>query len=117
MYGDLVDFMNIDILLSPPIAFVIFLAVCYALFFLCGLIAPKSVDKGGKLESYACGEDMPGQKIQFGYDTFFLFAIFFTIMHVAALVVATVPAGMIVFFGIFYLCTIFIAVLSLLTRN
>ena len=88
-----------DILLSPPIAFVLFLIAAALLFRLGRRMAPKSNAVGGKLTSYACGEDMPGQKIQFGYRLFFFVALFFTIMHVAALVIATVPTGKIVLFA------------------
>ena len=42
-------------------------------------------------------------KLQFGYRLFFFIALFFTMMHVAALVIATIPGGKIVFFGIIYL--------------
>lgn len=106
-----------SILLSPPVAFLIILMLCYLLYLAAAALAPKLKNTGGKLKSYACGEDMPGKKIQFGYETFFLFAIFFTMMHVAALVIATIPSGMIVFFGVFYLFMIFISVLALVIRG
>ena len=111
--------MNIvsDIFLSPPIAFVVFLLLSYLLYLWAGLIAPKGNKEGGKLKTYACGEDIPGFKIQFGYRMFFFIALFFTMMHVAALVVATLPKGPFVFFGIFYLGMIFLSVLALITRE
>ena len=46
---------------------------------------------GGKRKAYACGEDMKENRVQPNYNQFFPFAFFFTIMHVLALVVATVP--------------------------
>lgn len=107
----------IDILLSPPIAFVIFLGLGYLIYFFAGLLAPKVNKTGGKLSTYACGEDIPGYKIQFGYRLFFFVALFFTMMHVAALVVATLPTGPVVYFGIFYLAMIFLSVLALITRS
>ncbi len=80
-------------------------------------MAPKLTNTGGKLTSYACGEDMPGTKIQFGYRLFFFVALFFTIMHVAALVIATVPAGKIALFAVLYLAVVFLSVLALITRS
>jgi NADH-quinone oxidoreductase subunit A len=80
-------------------------------------MAPKLTDTGGKLTSYACGEDMPGTKIQFGYRLFFFVALFFTIMHVAALVIATAPAGKIALFAVLYLAVVFLSVLALITRS
>jgi NADH-quinone oxidoreductase subunit A len=108
---------GIDILLSPPVAFVLFLAVSWLIYRLGRRMAPRLNKVGGKLTSYACGEDMPGAKIQFGYRLFFFVALFFTIMHVAALVIATVPAGKIVLFAVLYLAVIFLSVMALITRS
>ena len=107
----------IDILLSPPLAFLIFLGLCYLLYIVAGRLAPKVKKVGGKLTTYACGEDIPGYKVQYGYRLFFFIALFFTMMHVAALVVATLPAGPMAFFGVFYLGMIFLSVLALITRS
>jgi NADH-quinone oxidoreductase subunit A len=106
-----------EILLSPPVAFLIFLAIFYLIYLLVGLMTPRVKDVGGKLKTYACGEDIPGVKIQFGYRLFFFIALFFTMMHVAALVVATLPRGPVAYFGIFYLGMIFLSVLALITRD
>jgi hypothetical protein len=38
-------------------------------------------------------------------------------MHVASLVIATVPSGKIIFFAIFYLLMIFLAIMALITRS
>ena len=108
---------GIDFLLSPPVAFVLFLGVVGLIYLLGKRMAPKLNRTGGKLTSYACGEDIPGTKVQFGYRLFFFIALFFTIMHVAVLVIATVPDGTIAFFAIFYLVMIFLSVLSLVTRS
>jgi len=107
----------LEMLLSPPLAFLFFLAVFYLIYFLAGKMAPKANAIGGKLKSYHCGEDIPGVKPQFGYKLFFFIALFFTMMHVAALVVATLPSGPTAFLGLFYLGMIFLAVLALITRN
>jgi hypothetical protein len=68
----------------------------------------------GKLSTYACGEDIPGKKVQYSYHLFH-FAFFFTVLHVAALVIATVPSGSIAMVGIVYLLIALIAVVVLLT--
>jgi NADH-quinone oxidoreductase subunit A len=107
----------LETLLSPPLAFLLFLAIFTALYFLAGRLAPKVNAVGDKLKSYACGEDIPGMKLQFGYRLFFFIALFFTMMHVAALVVATLPTGPIAYFGLFYLGMIFLSVAALVTRN
>jgi NADH-quinone oxidoreductase subunit A len=108
---------GIGILLSPPVAFLVFLAAAFGLYALGRGMAPKLTKAGGKLTTYACGEDIPGAKVQFGYRLFFFVALFFTMMHVAALVIATVPGGKIVFFALFYLVMIFLSVMALVTRR
>ena len=108
---------GISVLLSPPVAFFVFLAAAFGLYALGRGMAPKLNKAGGKLTTYACGEDIPGVKIQFGYRLFFLFALFFTMMHVAVLVIATVPSGKIIFFALFYLVMIALSVTALVTRS
>ncbi|MCX6566836.1 MAG: NADH-quinone oxidoreductase subunit A [Candidatus Aminicenantes bacterium] len=108
---------GLEILLSPPVAFFLILAVACLLYLLGKRMAPKLTKTGGKLTSYACGEDMPGAKIQFGYRLFYFVALFFTIMHVAALVIATVPAGKIALFAVLYLAVVFLSILALITRS
>ncbi|MGB9721232.1 MAG: hypothetical protein ACPL28_07140 [bacterium] len=110
-------FNMIDILLSPPIAFIIFLGIFYLIYWLGSLMAPRLKKTPGKTSTYACGEDIPGTKIQFGYRLFFYVALFFTMMHVATLVVATVPGGKFALLSIFYLAMIFLSVLALITRS
>jgi NADH-quinone oxidoreductase subunit A len=108
---------GINLLLSPPIAFFIFLGAALLLYALGAKMGPKLTKAGGKLTTYACGEDIPGVKIQFGYRLFFFIALFFTMMHVASLVIATVPSGKIIFFAVFYLLMIFLAIMALITRS
>jgi NADH-quinone oxidoreductase subunit A len=108
---------GIGFLLSPPVSFLFFLGTAFALYGLGSKMAPKLTKVGGKLTTYACGEDIPGVKIQFGYRLFFFVALFFTMMHVAVLVIATVPSGKIVFFAVFYLFMIFLSVMALVTRS
>jgi NADH-quinone oxidoreductase subunit A len=108
---------GIEVLLSPPVAFFVFLAAAFGLYALGRGMAPKLTNVGGKLTTYACGENIPGAKVQFGYRLFFFIALFFTMMHVAVLVIATVPAGPIAFFALFYLVMIFLSVMSLVTRS
>ncbi len=81
-------------LLYPPIAFLIVWGAMTLLELACRRIAaPCSPETEGKTKSYACGETPETSRIQPDYSQFFPFAFFFTIMHVVALVVATVPRG------------------------
>jgi NADH:ubiquinone oxidoreductase subunit 3 (subunit A) len=106
-----------DILLSPPVVFLIILAACFALFWLGGFLGPKARKVGDKLEPYSCGEDMPDNPIQINYRLFFYIALFFTIMHVAVLVVATVPASTLALLAAPYLLMISLSVAALVTQG
>ena len=80
-----------DIFLFPPVAFTV--ALLFVMF-LSELVsgwapAPKAGPDSGRNLPYACGEDVPGEKLIADYQEFFPFAIFFTLLHVAGLMIAT----------------------------
>jgi len=82
--------------LLPPIAFVVVLASVWLQsrgmdWF--SLRPRGGADAHGKRKPYASGEHVEDHRAQPDYAQFFHFAFFFTIMHVVALVVATVPRG------------------------
>jgi NADH:ubiquinone oxidoreductase subunit 3 (subunit A) len=80
--------------LAPPIAFVVVLMA--VLLFSAGLsrLAFRRKERPkGLTRPYASGEDLETHEIQPDYGQFFPFAFFFTILHVTALVVTTVPAA------------------------
>jgi NADH-quinone oxidoreductase subunit A len=84
--------MNI-LLLAPPILFIVLLIVVLCLSGLLSKLAFQRKDRPeGQAKPYACGEDIPDQMVETNYSQFFPFAFFFTIMHVVALMIATIPA-------------------------
>ncbi len=82
-------------LLITPITFLAVLVIALILLRLLGLLSlpVKTPEGSGKGKAYACGEDVKDHRAQPDYQQFFPFAFFFTIMHVLALMVATVPGG------------------------
>ena len=70
-----------------PIAFGVYLLLGWAVLRLIAREAKPG--PGGKGEPYACGEDFPREKIVPEYGQFYPFAIFFTLLHVAGLMLAT----------------------------
>ncbi|HTY63444.1 MAG TPA: NADH-quinone oxidoreductase subunit A [Acidobacteriota bacterium] len=98
--------MNLSILLSPPVAFLVCFALCAGIYGLGRLVEEKSVPVEGKYEPYACGESYQAEKQHFGYRKFYIAAIFFTIMHVAVLTIATVPGGTSAYRALIYLAAI-----------
>jgi NADH:ubiquinone oxidoreductase subunit 3 (subunit A) len=100
--------MDLNILfLLPPVVFFIILAVVAVQAFFMKQLAPKvnTDPKSGKFETYACGENVEDSRVQPDYNRFFSFAFFFTIMHVVALVIATVPVAPsgIIYLGLLYI--------------
>ena len=110
--------ISMNMLLTPLAGFILFGAAAYGLYRLGDLIAPKLKDVGGKLTPYACGEDVPAQKFQLSYKLFFYAALFFTMMHVAALVIATIPGGspVLAVAGLVYLVMIVLSITALILR-
>lgn len=84
--------MSGKILLAPPAAFIIIFLFTVVLWMVLARCAVrKREDSSEAEEAYACGEDFKDHLIQPDYSQFFPFAFFFTILHVVALVIATVP--------------------------
>jgi NADH:ubiquinone oxidoreductase subunit 3 (subunit A) len=81
--------------LTTPVIFLAVLAFMLLVLRLLGIMSLSVVTSrgSGKGKAYACGEDSKQNRVQPDYSQFFPFAFFFTIMHVLALVVATVPPG------------------------
>ena len=98
--------MDLSILLSPPLAFLICLVISIAIYGFGRLVEEKGTAVAGKYEPYACGENFQAEKVHFGYRKFYIAAIFFTIMHVAVLTIATVPGGVSAYRALAYLVVI-----------
>jgi len=98
--------MDLSVLLSPPVAFIACLLISLGIYGFGRLVEEKAKPVDGKYEPYACGEEYLAEKTEFGYRKFFIAAIFFTIMHVAVLTIATVPGGVSAYRALIYLVVI-----------
>ena len=79
--------------LAPPIAFLILLATIVFLSYLFSKCAFRKDELSEEAKkAYSCGEEFSGHLIQPDYSQFFPFAFFFTVLHVVAMVIATIPA-------------------------
>ena len=99
-----------NLLLSPPVIFIVVLIIVFSLSRILSKMAlkPKKVING-QTEPYACGENIPTHLIQPDYTQFFPFAFYFTILHVVALMLALVPATTVnTFAKIFIMAMIYI---------
>jgi len=103
-------------LLWPPLDLILLLVVIAVLLRMSRRLAPRGVDSAGKGEPYACGQDVETGRIQPSYNEFFPFAFFFTIMHVATLVLCTVPADA-VWLGVPFLAISGLAIIILFRKD
>lgn len=99
----------------PPLAFVFFLLVALLLGFGGKKISPQAPPDEEATTSYAGGEDIPGEKKFIGYRVFFPIALFFTVLHVLALLLGLLPYGL-AWVGLVYAGIIVLALLSLILR-
>jgi len=83
--------MVTDLLLSPPVAFGIFLLIILIIDRVgSGISADRDRTDGGFRTAWASGEDPPEQSGRPNYRLYHV-GIGFTIIHVAVLLVATMP--------------------------
>jgi len=94
-----------NMILTPPVVFAIVLAVVALLSYLATFLAFKKKGAGSSTLPYACGEESYDEYAQPDYSQFFPFAFFFTIAHVATLILATIPF---VTFNVFVIAVIYI---------
>ena len=107
------------VLLTPPFAFLIMTAAVVLLARLSARLSAHNPKPGKQSKkAYSCGEDFSGHLIQPDYSQFFPFAFFFTMLHVIALVIATVPVETVETFAValVYIIGAIIGLLILLGR-
>jgi NADH:ubiquinone oxidoreductase subunit 3 (subunit A) len=106
-------------LFIPPIAFSLVMLLVMAQSFLMKRLSAKGALGAGATKAYSCGEDMEENRFRPEYGQFFSFAFFFSIMHVVALVVATMPSGLpgSYFIAALYIVGALIGLIALLRRD
>jgi len=78
-----------DILLSPPIAFFIYIPLVLLIVLLGRKMAGTEVRSELKDSIYASGEEASKNPAAPGYRPFFLIAFFFAILHLGMLIIGT----------------------------
>jgi NADH-quinone oxidoreductase subunit A len=78
-----------EILLYPPFAFIIALIILFIFAKIIKGFEPKVQKNPETSKTYACGEDVAPQKSTPSYEEFYPYAIFFTVLHVVALMLMT----------------------------
>lgn len=78
-----------NVLLSPPIAFLIYIPLILLISLMGKALAPEHKADPAKTSLYSSGEMAPTNNAAPGYAPFFLVAFFFAIIHLGILVLAT----------------------------
>ena len=104
---------------SPPVAFGVVMAASFLFSaLLSGLSFSVKSHSRAQGTAYACGEENYDNTAQPDYSTFFPFAFFFTMAHVATMVLTTVPLESLRTFGLALLYIVgVITGLYILLRN
>jgi NADH:ubiquinone oxidoreductase subunit 3 (subunit A) len=77
------------ILLSPPIAFLVYTAAAVLIYGFGRILAGPGNPSALKSSLYSSGEEAPISTAAPGYQPFFLIAIFFAILHLGVLMLGT----------------------------
>ena len=78
-----------NILLSPPLAFLIYIPLVFAIYFVGKGLAGKEKPSAEKSSLYGSGEEAATSMASPGYKPFFLIAFFFAILHLGMLVIGS----------------------------
>lgn len=78
-----------EFLLTPPVALLAYIGLVALLYGFGRLLAPEARQRGAKSSLYAGGEVAATSKAAPGYRRFFIVALFFAVLHLGALVLAT----------------------------
>ncbi len=103
--------MDLQILLSPPVAFIIYLLLVALATGSWRLIAAPQHSTTLKETTYASGEAAPSRVASPGYGPFFVIALFFAVLHLGILMLGTSDLSL--FAGI-YLLGLILALVALI---
>jgi len=104
----------LELLATPLVLFLASLAFALLLYLWGGVLAPRRRPGGAKEEMYTGGERPPKQPVRPSYQ-FYHVALFFTLLHLAAIVLATSTGG-VAWVALAYLGTIAVALAALTWR-
>jgi NADH:ubiquinone oxidoreductase subunit 3 (subunit A) len=109
-------FASMEMIIFSPITIFLFsLTLGYLIYLLGNKMAPKLKGIGGKLKTYACGEELSLKNHKPSYHFFYL-AILFTIFHVGAIYLTTAVVGITTVFVIIYISFMLISIIVLMKR-
>jgi len=112
--------MKMNLLISPPIAFLLFFILISLGYRFLQKHAAKGLDHPEKYLPYSGGQKIPPVEVRLSYKAFFRLGLLFGIVHVAVLVLATLPLeGTYLMIGLIFVAgiSISVAVLARIDTN
>mgnify|MGYP001074447729 CR=1 FL=1 len=100
-----------NLLLSPPVAFLVYLGIGFIVAELARRLAASSEASEAKRSTYAGGEALKARGGAPGYRQFFIVALFFAILHLGALVLGSGGQALT---ALPYLAGLFVALFALI---
>jgi NADH:ubiquinone oxidoreductase subunit 3 (subunit A) len=82
-----------NLLISPPVAFIIFFVIVFLGNRFISKHASKGLDHPEKHLPYSGGQDIPPVEVRLSYESFFRLALLFGIAHVAVIILALISLG------------------------
>jgi NADH:ubiquinone oxidoreductase subunit 3 (subunit A) len=101
-----------DILLAPPVAFLLYIALAGLLAGLGRVLAGRARPTPLKSSTYASGEAPPARPAAPGYQRFFVIALFFAVVHLGVLVLGS--GGLSLVAGVYLVGLVFVLVTLML---
>ena len=105
--------MQTDIVVSLPFIFFLSIVVGLILYLVGWIIGAKGKKTAGKVAPYACGEDLPAQRLQVDVERFLIYAVYFLIFDILAFILAT-SLNTLGHFPVIYALIVLMAVVVLL---
>lgn len=103
-----------EILLSPPIVFLIFLVLFSLSYRVISIYSSKGEHHPDKYLPYSSGQSLPPAEIFFSYQSFFRLGLLFAVLHLTVLVISTIPLNQkFNLIGLIYLIGIFLSAFAL----
>ena len=100
-----------EIVLTPPVAFLIYMLLVSALVALGRIFAGQSRPTPAKSSTYASGEEALPSAVAPGYRPFFRVALFFAVLHLGVIVLGTGDTSM---GSVLYLVGLMLALIALI---
>jgi NADH:ubiquinone oxidoreductase subunit 3 (subunit A) len=101
----------IDLILTPPAAFIIYLILVGALSGLSWKFAAQGQPSVHKSSTYSSGEAPPSKMAAPGYQPFFVIALFFAILHLGVLMLGSMGVSTI---AVIYLAGLILTLIVLI---